>query len=240
MSGSEGKDANGGPGKKSRHHHHALRAADKAERHGSKDNNEADGRRAQNVDSGLGVSLALTPPARRFLRYGTPQFKERCPWTEIVPPLLSKNKIADNCVFLVRRAPKDGEGLAAWAAKIPTEYMMTRQTGCKLKLSYGPGVAVDDVWSTHSDATNDGGDAMQIGPLPRQKRKHSVIAGQKITVSTRHQRPRRTLIALREHYILVRTPLPGPLFIGMRRTVQVLDMNCTGKTTRRSRKLCLV
>ena len=161
MSGSKGKEADGGPGKKSRHHHHhALRAADKGERHGSNDNNEADDRRAQKVDSGLGGSLALTPPARRFPRYGTPQFKERCPWTEMVPPLLSKNKIADNCVFLVRPAPKDGEGLAAWAAKIPTEYMMTRQTGCKLKLSYGPGVAVHEVWSTHSDATNDGGDTM--------------------------------------------------------------------------------
>ena len=160
MSGSKGKEADGGAGKKSRHHHHALRAADKGERHGSNDNNEANGRRAQKVDSGMGVSLALAPPARRFPRYGTSQFKERCPWTEMVPPLLSKNKIADNCVFLVRPAPKDGEGLAAWAAKIPTEYMMTRQTGCKLKLSYGPGVSVDDVWSTHSDATNDGGDAM--------------------------------------------------------------------------------
>ena len=160
MSGSKGKEADGGAGKKSRHHHHALRTADKGERHGSNDNNEADGRRAEKIDSGMGVSLALTPPARRFPRYGTPQFRERCPWTEMVPPLLSKNKISDNCVFLARPAPKDGEGLAAWAAKIPTEYMMTRQTGCKLKLSYGPGVAVDDVWSTHSDATNDGGDAM--------------------------------------------------------------------------------
>ena len=159
VSGSKEQDADGGHGKRSRHHHHALRAADKGERQGSNDNNGADDRRAQKGDSGLGMSPALTPPARRFPLYGTPQFKERCPWTEMVPPLLSKNKIADNCVFLVRPAPKDGEGLAAWAAKIPTEYMMTRQTGCKLKLSYGPGVSVDDVWSTHSDATNDGGDA---------------------------------------------------------------------------------
>ena len=157
MSGSKGRGADGGPGK-SRHHHHALRAADKGERHGSNDNNGIDDQHAQKDDSGLDASLALTPPARRFPRYGTPEFIERCPWTQLVPPLLTKNKIADNCVFLVRPTPKDHEGLAAWAAKIPTEYMMSRQTGCKLKLSYGPGVDVKEVWSTHLGATNDGGD----------------------------------------------------------------------------------
>lgn len=133
---------------RSHRHHHALRAADKP----------AEQAVAGAADSSGVTHPSLKPPARRFPQYGTPEFAERCPWTALSPPLLSKNDRLDTCMFLVRPAPKDGEGLAAWAAKIPTEYMMAKQTGCKLKISYGPGVSVEDVWTPQYDATSDATD----------------------------------------------------------------------------------
>jgi hypothetical protein len=87
------------------------------------------------------------PRVERFPLYGTEEFQTECGWT--MGALEEQHSFP--CTFLVRPAPKTGEGIADWIARVVSGYLLAKQTGCQLIYDYGPQVNMTRVLLPSSD-----------------------------------------------------------------------------------------
>jgi hypothetical protein len=76
------------------------------------------------------------PPARRFPKYGTPEFSKQCPW------VMTTSNHSQSCITYVTPKPKEYEGVAEWVNKIVIGYIDSRIRGCQFLLDYGQGVDI--------------------------------------------------------------------------------------------------
>lgn len=86
-------------------------------------------------------------PTRRFPRYGTPEFPHKCSWTTASSTSDHRGK----CTILSRPSPRENEGIADWASKDVSGFMLANLHGCNFFMDYGLNVDINQVLVPHQD-----------------------------------------------------------------------------------------
>lgn len=130
------------------------------------------------------TSTITVQSSRRFPRFGTPEFLEKCNWT------FSSALEPKGCTSVLRPRETETEGIASWIFNMLEGYILTKLQGdgCQLMFDYGPNVDINQVlvpnradnnWTIPSGYTSfcNGTNCSEprMSSLPRKKRSTKML-----------------------------------------------------------------
>ena len=101
------------------------------------------------------AKIELPPSNNRFPAFGTLAFNQTCSWamqSKVTTAggsngtqTVTNNNTYKNCTLWAEPPPNYREGISAWFARITSGFVMAKQTGCSMRITYAQGVNLSDI-----------------------------------------------------------------------------------------------